>query len=43
MNDLDRVNAESFILWLTLPFSLFCFLALAAAGWVNDFLDGRRN
>ncbi len=42
MDDLDQIETESFLLWLTLPFSLLGFLALAAAGWANDFLDGRR-
>ncbi len=36
MRDLDQVEAESFLLWLTLPFSLFGFLALAAAGWLTS-------
>ncbi len=42
MNDLDQVELESTLLWLTLPFSLACFLALAAAGWVTDFLETQR-
>ncbi len=42
MSDLDQVELESTLLWLTLPFSLFCFLALAAAGWVNDWRHGVR-
>ncbi len=42
MSDLDQIETESFLLWLTMPISLLGFLALVAAGWVNDWRHGVR-